>query len=74
MQIQNKGWQALVQQPEAAVMSLVRESYANAKEHDDFKIFVRGKWVSFDRSIINHFYQLPDIDDEYSQYIADELD
>ena len=64
-----------MQQPEAAIMSLVREFYVNAKENEDFKVFFRGKWVFFDRSTINRFNQLPDInDDKYNQYIADELD
>ena len=64
-----------MQQPEATIMSLIQEFYANAEEQEDFKVFVRGKRVSFDRSTINRFYQLPDIDDdEYSRYMVDELD
>lgn len=43
---------------------MVCEYYANAKEHKDLKVYVRGKWIRFDRTIINRFYGLSDINDD----------
>lgn len=53
---------------------MVREFYANAIECDNFQVFVRGKPMSFARSIINQFYNLLDIEkDDYSTYLNEEL-
>lgn len=41
---------------------MVREFYASAKDHQDLKVYVRGKWICFDRTSINRFYRLADID------------
>lgn len=74
LNIEQRGWEELVKQPEAAVVSVVREFYANMKE-DDISVFVRGKMVPFDRTTINRLYHLPDIEhDEYSTYAREELD
>lgn len=71
--IRDQGWEDFVKQPEAAVVSLVREFYANMDE-SSLSVIVRGKLVKFDHSTINRFYKLPNIDnDEYSTYINDEL-
>ena len=42
-------WEILCEHPDPAVVPLVREFYANSKERDEFRVFVRGKWVKFDR-------------------------
>ena len=64
-----RGWEELVKQPKSALVPVVREFYANAKEHKDKRAFVRGKWVPFDRTTINKHYNLPDIEgDKYSRY------
>lgn len=66
--IQNLGWQTFASQPRACSIPLVKEFYANAKEHDNFKVFVRGRWVRFDRVSINRFYHTQDIpNDDYSR-------
>ena len=68
-QAAQRGWLEFIKQPQPALKTVVREFYANAKEHRDKKVFVRGKWVSFDRTAINRHYRLTNIDDdEYSQY------
>ena len=38
-----RGWEELVKQPKSALVPVVREFYANAKEHKDKRAFVRGK-------------------------------
>ncbi|XVF20499.1 hypothetical protein REPUB_Repub12eG0005800 [Reevesia pubescens] len=63
-----RNWEIFVTQPKLVVLTVVREFYANAMEHQNGKVFVRGKWVSFDRSTINRYYRLPNIvDNEYHQ-------
>ena len=57
----------LCEHPDPAVVPIVREFYANGKERDDLRVFVRGKWVKFDRTTINHYYGLVDIEDDHYQ-------
>ena len=57
------------------IFPIVRELYANAYEHKDFRVFVREKMVSFDLITINRYYQLLNINnDEYHSLIEGELD
>ena len=66
-------WEILCEHPEPAVVPIVREFYANSKERDDLRVFVRGKWVNFDRTTINHHYGLADIkDDQYQDLLESE--
>ena len=60
-------WEILCKHLEPAVVPIVREFYANGKERDEFRVFVRGKWVKFDCSTINHYYGLADIEDDQYQ-------
>ena len=63
----------MCEHPEPAVVPIVREFYANGKESDDFRVFVRGKWVKFDRLTINHYYGLANIeDDQYQDLLESE--
>ena len=43
-QVEKKKWEELVKHPEAAVVLVAREFYANIEEHKNFHVFVRGKW------------------------------
>ena len=54
----------MCEHPDLAVVPTVKEFYVNGIERDHFKVFVRGKWVSFDPTTINHFYGLEDLNDE----------
>ena len=66
-------WEILCEHPEPAVVPIVREFYANGKEKDDFRVFVRGKWVKFDHTMINHYYGLADLeDDQYQDLLESE--
>ena len=68
--IQDNKWELLCEHPDSTVVPMAREFYANGKERDNFMIFVRGKWVFFDQTIINQFYGLENIDnDEYHPLI-----
>lgn len=58
-----------------ASIPLVKEFYKNAKEHEDFKVFVRGHWIRFESVSINIFYNTHDIpDDDYSILREDGVD
>lgn len=63
-QVKRRKWEELVKHPEAAVVPLVREFYANMKEHRNFRVFVRGKMVPFDRTTINRYYKLSNIEND----------
>ena len=41
--------------PGAEVLLVVREFYANAHKHTEFKTRVRGKEIAFDKMIINKY-------------------
>ena len=66
-------WEILCEHPEPVVIPIVKEFYANGKEMDEFLVFVRGKWVKFDRTTINHYYGLDDLqDDQYQDLLKSE--
>ena len=72
--IANKGWKELCKPPKLAVMSMVREFYSNLCEQVTKKVWVRGKWVSFDSATINEFYKLPRVDDKGYQKLCETPD
>ena len=41
-------WELLCEHPNPNVVPIVREFYANGMEKENFKVFVKGKWVPFD--------------------------
>ena len=59
-----KGWRALCQPPHPAVMSVVREFYANLASHVLKKVRVRGILVDFSAESINSFYSLDHVPSE----------
>ena len=66
-------WKILCEHPEPTIVPIVREFYANGKEIDEFRVFVRGKWVKFDRTTINRYYGLEDLqDDQYQDLLESE--
>ncbi|KAI3450274.1 hypothetical protein Pfo_006939 [Paulownia fortunei] len=72
--IERRGWKEFTQQPIEVVVPLVREFYVNATSREGCRVFMRGKWVHFDHSTINAFYDLPNInEDEYSTYKSNEV-
>ena len=56
--IGKRGWAEFCKQPQAAILPLVHEIYANTYEHQGGVTKVRGKSVAFDRSTLNRFYGL----------------
>ena len=64
-------WEILCEHPDQAVVPIVREFYANGKEMDGFRVFVRGKWVAFNRTTINGYYGLADIEDDQNQALLE---
>ncbi|KGN46897.1 hypothetical protein Csa_020731 [Cucumis sativus] len=72
--IMQRGWSDFVKQPEPAVLSIVREFYANMVEGSS-RSFVRGRQVSFDYGTINRYYHLPNFErDEYDIYASEHVD
>ena len=61
-------WGEFVRQPSISITNFVREFNANAEEHRNGNVMVRGKTISFENASINIFYGLPNI--ENSEYIA----
>ena len=73
--IRERKWNEFCTQPKAAIVPIVREFYANAPEHDNRKVFVRGKQVNFSGKAINRFFKLPDIEkDGYNAFISRQID
>ena len=59
-----KGWRALCQPPHPAVMSVVREFYANLASHVLKKVRVRRVLVDFSAESINSYYSLDHVPSE----------
>ncbi|XP_075500524.1 uncharacterized protein LOC142539131 [Primulina tabacum] len=75
-EIMKRGWVELAKSPADAIISIVREFYANLRvKHEDHQVLVRGKIIVFDLSTINMVYDLPILEaDEYTEYIAGDID
>lgn len=71
-QIEARQWESLLETPSSAVAPVVREFYANGKEHKNKKVFVRGKFVSFVSTSINKVYGLSDVDDSRYQHFCED--
>ena len=56
--IRERKWDSFCAQPQAAIVPVVREFYANVPEHHHRKVFMRGKQVDFNGHAINVFFQL----------------
>ena len=68
--IKDYKWEVLCDHLDSTVVLVVREFYANGIEQDGFTIMVKRKRVPFDRSTINKYYGLSDIqDDEYQSSV-----
>lgn len=51
------------------MISIVKELYANAKDHHFYNVQVKGKTVSFNSEAINQYYNLSGVEyDEYAKY------
>lgn len=73
--IAERGWETFTVQPEAVVVAIVEEFYANGKEARNNVVQVRGKSVAFNNVSINAYYQTVPMDhDEYTAYKQEELD
>lgn len=74
--ILERGWLDFIAQPEATIVSVVKEFYANAKETQNHVVLVRGKAVSSDKASINTYYNIEDMsdDDEFTKYRHEDLD
>ena len=68
----NKGWRELCKPSRPAIISIVREFYANLADQALKRVWVRGKWASFDRETINGFYNLPKVDNEEYENLRNE--
>lgn len=70
------GWGRFTNKPKLALVSIVQEFYANAKETEGHVVQVRGRAVSYDKAIINAYYHIPNIagDDEFIEYMHEDID
>ena len=64
--IVDRGWGRLCAQPNAAVIPVVREFYANGKEHTHEKVEIWGRIVRIHYEDINRYFGVPNIQrDDY---------
>lgn len=61
------GWETFTAQSKAAVVAIVKEFYANAKEARNNVVQVRGKSVALDSSSINAYYKTVPIDNDQEE-------
>ena len=61
--IEKKGWSLLYEHKPAGFAALVREFYANMVGKQEKTVYVRGKWISFDREAINKTFNLKELKD-----------
>lgn len=65
VQFSNQHWADFIKTPSDAVISLVREFYANLRaKPNTYDVLVRGKRVSFSAQTINTLYSMPNYDQE----------
>ena len=63
-----KRWTELCKHPKVAIAPIVHEFYANMCGELDGTIFVLGKWVPFDKEVINAYYKLEE--ESYKEFQA----
>ena len=56
--LEKKGWQLLGEDKAPGCAALVKEFYANMVGEKGNKVYVRGKWISFNREMINEMFNL----------------
>lgn len=67
--IMERNWFDMTEHLGPAVISIVKEFYANAREVEDYVVQVRGRPVSYTRTTINSYFNLRDIlIDDYLYY------
>ena len=72
--IHQRGWTEFYKQPQATILPLVREFYANAFEHQGSVAQVPGKLVKFNCTTLKWYYSLQDIKyDEHSAYVSEHV-
>ena len=66
----SRNWREFSKHPQPAVIPIVREFYANFSKDDAEWVYMRGSRVFFDSRNINSFFQLPDEEDSYEDYLS----
>ena len=56
--LEKRGWQSLGEHKEPGYASLVKEFFANMVEKEGKRVYVRGRWVEFNREEINRLFNL----------------
>ena len=56
--LEKRGWQLLGEHKALGFAALVKEFYANMVGVEGQSVYVRGKWVSFSREMINEMFNL----------------
>ena len=68
--VRSRNWREFSKHPQPAVIPIVREFYANFPKDDVEWVYVKGSRVFFDSRNINSFFQLPDEEDGYEDYLS----
>ena len=56
--LEKRGWQSLGEHKEPSYASLVKEFFTNMVEKEGTRVYVRGRWVEFNREGINRLFNL----------------
>ena len=72
--IEDNKWERLCDHLEPVVVPIVREFYANGITQQDYKVFVRGKRVPFDRTTNNRYYELENGEDNEYHFLIENDD
>ena len=56
--IEKRGWLLFCEHKALGFVDVVKEFYANMVDMKDKKVYIRGKWISFNREQINQTYNL----------------
>ena len=68
--VQSRNWRDFAKHPQPAVISIVREFYANFPKDAADWVWVRGNRVAFDSQSINQFFHLQDDEDGYEESLS----
>ncbi|KAH0669753.1 hypothetical protein KY285_023909 [Solanum tuberosum] len=71
VRIERLKWSKIAKNPEAAVLMIVQEFYANM-DVENLTSIVRGNIIPFNKEVINELYDTPQCDDHVFQELLEE--
>ena len=56
--LENRGWQSLGEHKAPGCAALVKKKISNMVEEEGNKVYVKGKWIDFNKEMINGLFNL----------------